>query len=171
MDETYLWVDSLCILQDDEADQTRFINRMGSIYRMAELTIIALCGEDAYAGLPGVREDRPRICQQEITIRGTRMLPVTMPTGWSDAYKLAETKWTHQETLLSRRRLVFGREQAYFICGQSILCEDVVGPDSRPYRHVWATTALCLDPTVHRQPGDTLPEPRYCVHEETADAT
>ncbi|PMD51481.1 uncharacterized protein K444DRAFT_486377, partial [Hyaloscypha bicolor E] len=54
MDEHYLWVDSLCILQDDDADQKRFINRMRTIYRAADMTIIALCGEDAYAGLPGV---------------------------------------------------------------------------------------------------------------------
>jgi hypothetical protein len=66
------------------------------------------------------------------------MLPVMMPTGWAEAYKVGETKWTtrawtHQETLLSRRRLVFGREQVYFICGQSILCEDVFGPDFSPF--------------------------------------
>lgn len=143
MNKDYLWVDSLCILQDDDADKMRFINCMGTIYREADMTIIALCGEDAYAGLPGVREDKPRIRQQEIEIKGILMFPVMMPTGWADAYKLGETEWktrawTHQETLLSRRRLIFGREQVYFICGQSILCEDVVGPDFSPFINTFA---------------------------------
>jgi hypothetical protein len=142
MGKKFLWVDSLCILQDDEADQKRFISRMGTIYRAADITIIALCGDNAYAGLPGVQKDKPRLRQQEINIKGVSMLPVMMPTGWADAYKLGETKWitrawTHQETLLSRRRLIFGREQAYFICGDAILCEDVVG-DFSPFIDTFA---------------------------------
>lgn len=136
MDEDYLWVDSLCILQDDDADKKRFINRMGTIHWEADMTIIALCSEDSYAGLLGVREDRPRI-RQQIEIKGISMLPVMIPTGWADAYKLGETRWTtrawtHQEPLLSRCQLIFGRKQAYFICGQSILCEDV-RPDFSPF--------------------------------------
>ncbi|KAK4158895.1 HET-domain-containing protein [Cladorrhinum sp. PSN259] len=147
MDGRYLWVDSLCILQDCDVDKKRFINRMGTIYRAADMTIIALCGEDAYAGLPGVRKDRSRIRQQKITIDDVSMLPVMMPTGWAETYKLGETKWTtrawtHQETLLSRRRLVFGREQAYFICGQSILCEDVIGPGFSPFIDTFALLQL-----------------------------
>jgi hypothetical protein len=63
MGEQYLWVDSLCILQDDDSDKKRMINRMGTIYRDADMTIVGLCGEDAYAGLPGVRADKPRIHQ------------------------------------------------------------------------------------------------------------
>lgn len=146
LEKNYLWVDSLCILQDDKADQARFISRMGTIYQQADVTIIALCGEDAYAGLPGVREDAPRIEQQGITVKGVSILPVMMPTGWGDAYKLGETKWTtrawtHQETLLSRRRLIFGREQAYFIC-QSTWCEDVVGLDFTPFIDTFALLQL-----------------------------
>jgi hypothetical protein len=145
MGDKYLWVDSLCIVQDDESDQKRFI-RMGTIYGQADLTIIALCGEDAYAGLPGVRKEKPRMRQQEIEIEGVSMLPVMMPTGWAETYKLAETKfttraWTNQETLLSRRRLVFGREQAYFIC-QSIWFEDVVGMDFTPFIDTFARLQL-----------------------------
>ncbi|KAF2034549.1 heterokaryon incompatibility [Setomelanomma holmii] len=94
MGNRYLWVDSLCIIQDDEFDQKRFIDRMGTIYQQADLTIVALCGEDAYAGLPGVRKDKPRMRQRGIEIKGVSMLPVMMPTGWAETYKLAETKWT-----------------------------------------------------------------------------
>lgn len=37
----YLWVDSLCILQDDENDKAHEISRMDNIYRFAFLTLIA----------------------------------------------------------------------------------------------------------------------------------
>ncbi|KAK5659616.1 hypothetical protein OQA88_820 [Cercophora sp. LCS_1] len=50
----YLWVDSLCLLQND-ADLKRGVNMMDHIYERAWLTVIAACGHDANAGLPGVR--------------------------------------------------------------------------------------------------------------------
>jgi len=51
----YLWVDSLCLLQNDPADLQRGVEAMDRIYEMAHLTIIAACGHDANAGLPGLR--------------------------------------------------------------------------------------------------------------------
>lgn len=50
----YLWVDSLCLIQNDEEDLQLGISVMDSIYRDAYLTIIAAEGDDANAGLPGV---------------------------------------------------------------------------------------------------------------------
>jgi len=55
MGERYLWVDALCIIQDDSMDKEWQIARMGSIYSSAVFTIVAACGVDADAGLPGVR--------------------------------------------------------------------------------------------------------------------
>jgi hypothetical protein len=53
--EDYLWVDALCICQDDREDQNRQIIHMGSIFQESFLTIIADCGDSASYGLPGVR--------------------------------------------------------------------------------------------------------------------
>ena len=52
--ERYLWVDSLCIVQDDEHDIRDQIENMGSIYANALVVIVAEQGEDAYFGLQGV---------------------------------------------------------------------------------------------------------------------
>lgn len=52
----YLWVDCLCIVQDDETgEKANAISKMDSIYGAAFLTIIAATGSDADHGLPGVR--------------------------------------------------------------------------------------------------------------------
>jgi hypothetical protein len=50
----YLWVDQLCICQDDEGMKHSQINAMGSIYSNAALTIVAATGWDANHGLRGI---------------------------------------------------------------------------------------------------------------------
>jgi len=52
--ERYLWVDALCLLQDDPNELQTCVAVMDLFYEMAVLTIIAACGEDAYSGLQGV---------------------------------------------------------------------------------------------------------------------
>jgi len=53
--ERYLWVDSICLLQNDADDLGRGINVMDLIYERAWLAVIAASGYDANAGLPGIR--------------------------------------------------------------------------------------------------------------------
>ncbi|KAJ9608996.1 hypothetical protein H2200_006767 [Cladophialophora chaetospira] len=53
--ERYLWVDSLCIIQDDLASKDSDIRRVDSIYSNGAATIVALAGRNADAGLPGIR--------------------------------------------------------------------------------------------------------------------
>ncbi|CAH0028302.1 unnamed protein product [Clonostachys rhizophaga] len=54
----YLWVDRLCIIQDEGNHKHSQINAMDSIYHMATLTIVSLGGCSS-EGLPGV-SSRPR---------------------------------------------------------------------------------------------------------------
>ncbi|RAH53990.1 hypothetical protein BO85DRAFT_471635 [Aspergillus piperis CBS 112811] len=50
----YLWVDCLCILQDEHPDQKAYwLDSMGVIYAKSFVTIVALAGENADHGLPG----------------------------------------------------------------------------------------------------------------------
>lgn len=51
----YLWVDAICLVQDDKEDLDRGVNVMDQIYEQSWLTIVAACGYNANAGLPGVR--------------------------------------------------------------------------------------------------------------------
>ena len=49
--ERYLWVDSLCIIQDDSAQKNELINSMDLVYGRSLITVIAMTGSDADSGL------------------------------------------------------------------------------------------------------------------------
>lgn len=49
----YIWIDSLCILQDDDKDKSSLIPYMHLIYDRAFMTIVAGNGKDAEGGLSG----------------------------------------------------------------------------------------------------------------------
>jgi hypothetical protein len=135
----YLWVDKYCI------DQTSFskheqIQKMDSVYRNAELTIISVAGDDQNSGLPGVG-DRSRSFQPTLKI-GNFRLAATMqnPRMAIEASKWSTRGWTFQEAILSRRRLVFTEEQMYFECNAMHCYESITS--SLPLLHVNDMTRL-----------------------------
>jgi hypothetical protein len=65
----YLWVDALCLLQNDADDLNQGVNVMDLIYERAWFTIVAACGHDASAGLPGVREGSRAASENVVEIK------------------------------------------------------------------------------------------------------
>lgn len=68
----YLWIDSLCIVQDDEADWKREAANMGAIYEYARLTIAAAGARDCTEGCfvserPDLRSLRDRVVKSTET--------------------------------------------------------------------------------------------------------
>jgi hypothetical protein len=55
----YLWVDALCIVQDEEETKELLISNMDAVYGHAALTIVAASGLDADAGLRGWKSSPP----------------------------------------------------------------------------------------------------------------
>lgn len=55
--ERYLWVDSLCLIGDDELDIALGSRIMNSVFQGSYFTIVAASGVDANAGLWEVRSD------------------------------------------------------------------------------------------------------------------
>lgn len=53
--ERYLWVDSLCIIQDDKTSKQSQVLAMDRVYAFAIPTIVAASAENADSGLSGVR--------------------------------------------------------------------------------------------------------------------
>lgn len=50
----YLWVDELCIDQENASHRNSQLGKMDQIYKGADLTIVAACGNNKNYGLPGV---------------------------------------------------------------------------------------------------------------------
>ena len=127
----YLWVDAICIQQDDKDDKDRQIQQMDKVYALADFTIVpALKGPrsqycDSWSGLPGV--SKPRIGEPKIEkIRNQQLGSLTMgkfldeiaDTFWS------QRAWTMQEMYLSGRVIYFAEPQMYFQCRETVWRED-----------------------------------------------
>ena len=124
LEEAYLWVDSLCIMQNtsEALDQ---IKRMDSIYQSSKFTIVAAHGIDSEAGLPGVRPSSRILEQRVIDVRGLKLANVLPQFTYSVDNSLWNTRgWTYQERLLSERKLVFTSDQVYFQCDHGDCSED-----------------------------------------------
>ncbi|KAK1654922.1 hypothetical protein BDP81DRAFT_389932 [Colletotrichum phormii] len=99
--ERYLWTDSLCIIQVSPQDKATFIPLMEVIYGLATLTIVALSGEGAYDGLPGLQKAPPP--------DGLGFTPADRNRS-----KYMTRGWTFQEILLSRWLLIFTQEVVFW---------------------------------------------------------
>jgi hypothetical protein len=154
----YLWVDALCILQDDTPDKISHLAFMSYIYKCAELTILAACGRDAEAGLPGIRE--PRVIQQHIikVREGTTDQPLGMQIITSPTVRLNGAEsclegtvwstrgWTLQEKVVSRRVLIVTPSQVSWNCRTTSWAEDIFLETSlaRPTNRIWDDTTRFL---------------------------
>ncbi|MCJ1390280.1 hypothetical protein MMC18_003138 [Xylographa bjoerkii] len=109
----YLWVDSLCIIQDAAEDWAHEASRMGDYYRNALLTISALDCEGAEEKILKRRE-----LPDSVELRSNLYLrPASRP--WRKVFSeapLSRRAWVLQERLLSTRILHYGKEEMYWEC-------------------------------------------------------
>ncbi|KAI0434216.1 HET-domain-containing protein [Xylaria sp. FL1042] len=114
----YLWVDALCIIQDEGyKEKLPHIKQMNRIYETAELVIVAMSSRDAGFGIPGVRP-WTRDAEQHIEqITPQLRLGIRTSYGNDSMGCIYSTRgWTYQETGFARRQLIFTGGQAVFIC-------------------------------------------------------
>ncbi|KAI1635965.1 heterokaryon incompatibility protein-domain-containing protein [Biscogniauxia mediterranea] len=123
----YIWIDQLCIDQDDSSPaKKRTIEAMGAIYAAADLVLVAAAGEDASTGLPGTRENpRPEtpVCRAS-TADGYRVEIVRSELDLDDkvqATKWLTRGWTYQEWAFARRSLLVLKDEMFFVCPSATL--------------------------------------------------
>lgn len=136
----YLWIDSICINQEDGAEKASEISRMAQIYQNASLNISAT---QASAGVQGLFANREPLSVAPVlrTLEGTEsgagakqnFLAVMIhpsqalsTSRWEDNVQNAPIQsrgWVLQERLLAPRVVHFCKEQVYWECRESTACQ------------------------------------------------
>ncbi|KAI1740242.1 hypothetical protein F4680DRAFT_458632 [Xylaria scruposa] len=125
----YLWIDSLCIIQDNPDDWIEECSRMREVYNGAYCTVAATRAKYTTDGFLGSRIPRP--CTKihtEKTPSGKEadVYLVKSIDDFNSEVEKAELNtrgWVLQERALSRRILHFAESQVYMEWGGGICCE------------------------------------------------
>ena len=140
----YLWVDSLCIIQDDTTDWEREASRMGAVYENARLVISAAAASDSMQGFMNVRAQPQEIKATDIhgqsmkifarvweplehnrfsTSLGSTSMKAEMNMVGEHQLPLFKRAWVLQERLLARRVIHYTLFESIWECSSTQSCE------------------------------------------------
>ncbi|KAK4232956.1 heterokaryon incompatibility protein-domain-containing protein [Achaetomium macrosporum] len=134
----YLWIDSLCIVQDDEDDWARESATMHNVYTCAYFTIAASAAEDSTGGIFAAGDPkRFGACTLMSKWKSISNLVTVYPTfaAWDMHLQgpLSSRGWTFQEYQLSPRVIHFTEGRIMWECtdfgGQASEDRPVLGTD------------------------------------------
>ncbi|KAH3908557.1 hypothetical protein HBH56_176610 [Parastagonospora nodorum] len=122
----YLWIDSLCIVQDDLDDWQVQSAKMADIYQYSILTIAASASSGPSQGI--FRNAGPEYMDKPIVdvLGDTTLTKVRIRKALSHSaaeLPLLGRGWVHQERLLSPRILHFGHNEMIWECMECLACE------------------------------------------------
>ncbi|MCJ1385497.1 hypothetical protein MMC17_008620 [Xylographa soralifera] len=136
----YIWIDALCIVQDDKEDWDRESAKMASIYQHSYLTISATAGASSDSGCFSRRPRQGqsfRLGALESTsgektvvylrekLEHTAFHGFTTSTGIKDhgEYPMFSRGWCLQERILSPRIIHYSATELIWECRTSVECE------------------------------------------------
>ncbi|KAH7091524.1 heterokaryon incompatibility protein-domain-containing protein [Paraphoma chrysanthemicola] len=156
---SYIWIDSLCIVQDDLSDWFREAALMHKVYSYSLCNLSASASKDSSEGL--YRNRNPRTLdttRAELNVAGLGSSITTTRCEMHDYFfwkhnvsqcTVNRRAWVTQERLLAPRVLHFGRYQIFWECREHDACESY--PEGLPSLFVAQTTTnfKALDPAVY----------------------
>lgn len=150
LDIRYVWVDALCIVQDDVGDWSREASKMGAIYSKAYLTVAADASSDSDGGCFNqvstsqdlLLDQAPFSLQIKADDDHTSCLYLWDPSQGTfatfrtshpeiDSSPLSDRGWICQERILSPRVLHYTQSQLFWECRCGFASEDGLQTESR----------------------------------------
>ncbi|KAH6887644.1 heterokaryon incompatibility protein-domain-containing protein [Thelonectria olida] len=136
----YIWIDSLCIIQDNPDDWATESKVMGQIYSNAYLTLGAVTAPDSSTGMFKISPSLGLHSARKITGTTITGLPYLYnvfsvprkldlhPAAWRSyddrkSWPLLGRAWAFQECIMSPRFLHIGHPELRWECREAILCE------------------------------------------------
>ncbi|KAG7045456.1 het domain-containing protein [Colletotrichum scovillei] len=137
----YIWIDSLCIIQDCKSDWEAESAKMADVYSNAYLTIAATQSHDGDGGLfvnapdfevsdttlPTTSGDPYRLFFRRRVDHHLEVVTVVVTADQGDPtssfHPLLTRAWVYQERMLSTRVLHFGPHEIFFECRSDLFCE------------------------------------------------
>jgi hypothetical protein len=120
----YIWIDSMCIIQDSKEDKEAEISQMTKVYAHATLTVVNKRGDKVTEGFLHPRTLPSGTSSIQYRAKDGQTQRLTL--SFADASKREESSavntrgWTLQEYLLSRRRLVIGTWSTEWLCRREV---------------------------------------------------
>jgi hypothetical protein len=133
----FLWIDSLCIIQDNNSDWQAESARMADVFMNADITLAASAATNSDEGFIPSRETTLQVRGLEdnsgegsATTRHSGDAEATYFRRATDEERslssspLFQRGWVLQETLLSRRTIHFAKDQLFWQCRERLASED-----------------------------------------------
>ncbi|KAI8649754.1 HET domain-containing protein [Fusarium keratoplasticum] len=160
LDIRYIWIDSLCILQDSAQDWETEATKMETVYSMSKVTIIAGSSTSCHSGFLGV--DLHSVQLRTPLDASFQLTASTLCTSGfhklkreGHPYDPLDTRgWTFQEEFLSSRYLKFTKDDIQWKCsaGSTCMCGQ---PASEDYHGLWGETHPTI---INQRPWESLAE-------------
>jgi len=133
LDIRYLWIDSLCIIQDSAADWEVESAAMAKVYGYAHVNIAAASSLDSGGGLFFDRDPRNILPfaayapgSQDKLVEGWYIWRDDGRWGKVGQEPLHQRGWVLQERLLSARTIHFTKSQIFWHCLEDLGCESII---------------------------------------------
>lgn len=167
----YLWIDSLCIQQDDDDDWRHEAAFMGPLYQQATLVIAAAGSRDPTGGL-FICERLPKVSMQlpyagngsfNLAFRSPSMRPLKDDYGGP----LQERAWALQEFYLAQRIVLFMEQGVNWRCSSCECDESGADDDLGLYEHLgWFVLLKIYSRKKLTRPSDRMVALQGIVNEE-----